>query len=317
MIKAAAKLGYQPGRRGDAPLSRASTIGFICDEISTDPWTSIGFDGVREKAWERGLTVTVAVTRGDVDMEAAALEQLASQPLFGLIFATVNTRLVHLPATLPQTPTVLLNCHVANRALPSVVPSEVAGGHAATNFLLQAGHRRIGYINGEPSMEASQQRLRGYRRALSSADLPFDPGLVRNGNWQPISGYEGARALMLLPSRPTAIFCANDLMAMGALLAAVRPAAHDRAYDLPGGETLTYRQMAERVFEGMGRRPRIVTAPEWLWALGFAIAKPLLKGATAQMGKRMAENLVFKAGPAQEDLSWAPRDFQPKFAKRN
>jgi hypothetical protein len=80
---------------------------------------------------------------------------------------------------------------------------------------------------------------------------------------------------------------------------------------------LTYRQMAERVFEGMGRRPRIVTAPEWLWALGFAIAKPLLKGATAQMGKRMAENLVFKAGPAQEDLSWAPRDFQPKFAKRN
>ena len=108
-----------------------------------------------------------------------------------------------------------------------------------------------------------------------------------------------------------------DDLAMGALLAAVRPAAHDRAYDLPGGETLTYRQMAERVFEGMGRRPRIVTAPEWLWALGFAIAKPLLKGATAQMGKRMAENLVFKAGPAQEDLSWAPRDFQPKFAKRN
>ena len=57
-IKAAAKLGYRPpGRRGDAPLSRASTIGFICDEISTDPWTSIGFDGVREKAWERGLAV--------------------------------------------------------------------------------------------------------------------------------------------------------------------------------------------------------------------------------------------------------------------
>ena len=215
VIKAAAKLGYQPGHRGDSPLSRASTIGFICDEISTDPWTAIGFDGVREKAWERGLTVTVAVTRGDVDMEAASLEQLASQPLFGLIFATVNTRLVHPPATLPQTPTVLLNCHVANRALPSVVPSEVAGGHAATNFLLQAGHRRIGYINGEPSMEASQQRLRGYRRALSTADLPFDPELVRDGNWQPISGYEGAHALMRLPSPPTAIFCANDLMAVG------------------------------------------------------------------------------------------------------
>jgi LacI family transcriptional regulator len=215
VIKAAAKLGYQLGRRGGSPPSRAATIGFVCDEISTDPWTSIGFDGVREKAWERGFTVTVAVTRGDIDMEAAALEQLASQPLLGVIYATINTRLVHPPATLPQTPTVLLNCHVANGALPSVVPSEVAGGHAATNFLLRAGHRRIGYINGEPSMEASRQRLRGYRQALTTADLPFDPELVRDGNWQPVSGYENAHALMRLPSRPSAIFCANDLMALG------------------------------------------------------------------------------------------------------
>ena len=215
VIRAAAKLGYQPGRRGGAPPSRAATIGFICDEISTDPWTSIGFDGVREKAWERGLTVTVAATRGDIDMEAAALEHLASQPLFGLIYATINTRLVHPPATPLQTPVVLLNCHVASGGLPSVVPGELAGGHAATDFLLRAGHRRIGYINGEPSMEASRQRLKGYRRALATADLPFDPELVRDGNWQPISGYEGAHALMRLPKRPSAIFCANDLMAVG------------------------------------------------------------------------------------------------------
>ena len=215
VIKAAAKLGYQPGRRGGAPPVRAATIGFICDEISTDPWTSIGFDGVREKAWERGLTVTLTATRGDVEMEAAAIEQMAAQPLLGLIYATINTRLVHLPAMTPQTPVVLLNCHDANGALPSVVPAELAGGHAATNFLLRAGHRRIGYINGEPSMEASRQRLKGYRRALATADMPFDPELVRDGNWQPISGYEGAHALMRLPSRPSAIFCANDLMAVG------------------------------------------------------------------------------------------------------
>jgi len=66
-----------------------------------------------------------------------------------------------------------------------------------------------------PGMEASRQRLKGYRRALATADLPFDPDLVRDGNWQPISGYEGAHALMRLPSRPTAIFCGNDLMAVG------------------------------------------------------------------------------------------------------
>ncbi len=216
VLKAAAKLGYQRGRRrGASVASQAMSIGFVCDEISTDPWTSIGFDGVRERAWERGFTVIAMTTSGDADMENAALEQLASQPLSGLIYATINTRLVHPPAKLPPIPTVLLNCHAVGGALPSVVPGEVSGGHSATDFLLRAGHRRIGYINGEPSMEASRHRLRGYRHALATADLPFDPDLVREGNWQPLSGYEGAHELMRLASPPTAIFCANDLMAVG------------------------------------------------------------------------------------------------------
>jgi LacI family transcriptional regulator len=81
--------------------------------------------------------------------------------------------------------------------------------------LICASHRRIGYINGEASMEASRQRFRGYRQALATADLPFDLDLVREGNWQPLSGYEGARELMTLKRPPTAIFCANDLMAVG------------------------------------------------------------------------------------------------------
>ncbi|HZZ25386.1 MAG TPA: LacI family DNA-binding transcriptional regulator [Roseiarcus sp.] len=216
VMKAAAKLNYQPVRRGGAPGSAAgASIGFICDEISTDPWTAIGLDGVREKAWERGLTVMVMATRGDADMESAALAQLTAQPLVGLIYATINTRLVDTPVTPPTLPTVLLNCHVANGALASVVPGEAAGGHAATDVLICAGHRRIGYINGEASMEASRQRFRGYRQALATADLPFDPDLVREGNWQPLSGYEAARALMNRERAPTAIFCANDLMAVG------------------------------------------------------------------------------------------------------
>ena len=216
VIKAAAKLGYQTVRRGGATNSfRATTIGFVCDEISTDPWTSIGFDAVREKAWARGFTVTVMATRGDADMERAALAQLAAQPLAGLIYATINTRSVRAPQAPPRIPIVLLNCHAPGGAIPSVVPGEIAGGHAATDFLLRAGHRRIGYINGEPSMEASRHRLRGYRQALATADLPFDPEFVRQGNWQPISGYESAHELMRLPAPPTAIFCANDLMAVG------------------------------------------------------------------------------------------------------
>ena len=216
VMKAAARLGYQPVRRGGAPApSSPTSIGFVCDEISTDPWTAIGLDGAREKAWETGLTITVMATRGDADMEEAALAELASHRLIGLIYATINTRLIEPPEALMRLPTVLLNCHAANGALTSVVPGEVAGGHTATDVLIRAGHRRIGYINGEASMEAARHRLRGHRQALATADLPFDPDLVREGNWQPMSGYEATRELMNLPAPPSAIFCANDLMAVG------------------------------------------------------------------------------------------------------
>ena len=104
-----------------------------------------------------------------------------------------------------------------------------------------------------------------------------------------------------------------DDLAGAAIAAAASPAAHNKAYDLPGGETLTYRKMAERVFEGLGRRPAIVPVPEPLWALAFALARPLLPGATAQMGARMSEDLAFDGAPAAKDFGWKPRGFRPNF----
>ncbi len=80
-----------------------------------------------------------------------------------------------------------------------------------------AGHRRIGYINGEPWQDAARDRLKGYRTALATADLPFAPELVREGDWSSGLGFEQTLSLMREPNPPTAIFCANDLMAIGAI----------------------------------------------------------------------------------------------------
>lgn len=217
VLEAAAALGYRLVKRDSArrnPQS-ATAIGFMVDEMATDPWCAIALDGVREKAWEHGLTVSVAVTRGDREMEEAAQELFAKQPLLGLIYGTIQTRRVTAPPVLPRVPTVLLNCYVADHSLPSITPSEVQGGRTATECLIQAGHRRIGLIQGESWMDAMRDRLRGYRQALSSHDIPFDPVLVRPGNWEPSAGFEETLNLMRLADPPTAIFCANDLMAVG------------------------------------------------------------------------------------------------------
>lgn len=104
---------------------------------------------------------------------------------------------------------------------------------------------------------------------------------------------------------------ADDLAAL-ALAAMSRPATN-RAYAVPGGETLTYRAMVERIFEGLGRRPMILPLPAPLVRLGYTLAKPFLPGSTGQMVERIAEDLVFDATDAQRDLGWAPRDFHPRF----
>jgi len=104
-----------------------------------------------------------------------------------------------------------------------------------------------------------------------------------------------------------------DDLAAGAILAASAAIAEDCAYDLVGGETLTYRAMAERVFEGLGRRPRIVSLPPALFALALRLAAPFLPGATSAMGDRMAKDLTFDDAAARRDFGWSPRDFHPRF----
>lgn len=94
---------------------------------------------------------------------------------------------------------------------------ELAGGHVATEYLIAAGHRRIGFVNGEPWMEASKDRLKGHRRALATADLPFDPSLVCDGDWMSGTGFDAALSLMACARPPTAIFWANNLMTVGVL----------------------------------------------------------------------------------------------------
>jgi len=103
-----------------------------------------------------------------------------------------------------------------------------------------------------------------------------------------------------------------DDLAVLALEAMKRPAA-DRAYDVPGAETLTYRVMVERIFEGLGRRPRIVSLPLPMVRFGYGLVRPWLPGSTVQMLERVGEDLVFDPTPVQRDFGWRPRGFRPRF----
>jgi LacI family transcriptional regulator len=231
VIRGAEQLGYKMMSSRAAPNGRIRQIGVIFDRIATSPEAVVSIDGASETAWATGHVVTVAQTLNDPEMEPNTISALLRNGVDAIVYATIMTRKVTIPQPLyaAQVPVVLLNCYSEDRAFPSVLPGETAGGHRATDALLRAGHRRIAHITGEMWMDAARDRLRGYRQALATADIPYDPNLVREGNWQTSAGYEHTHALMEMVSPPTAIFCSNDRMAVGCY-----EALKERRLEIPG-----------------------------------------------------------------------------------
>lgn len=118
-----------------------------------------------------------------------------------------------------------------NHALTSsVFMDDAQAADDMTTYLINQGHRRIGFIKGHPNHMASDDRLFGYRRALDRAGIAYEPALVCEGEFDFDSGVRGAAVLLAQPDRPTAIFASNDDMAAGVLAV-----AHDSGIAVPGG----------------------------------------------------------------------------------
>lgn len=232
VFEAARRLGYavpvMPAVA--APMARGRRIGFIADQLATSPEAMVAIDGLTQAARGLGDIVLVGQSQNDPELEAELIRTFLEQGVSALVYMTIFTREVTLPEALLglDVPVYLLNCYTASQTYPAVVPSEIAGGQRSTRHLIESGHRRIATITGEIWMEAAQDRLKGYRRALATADIPFDPALVAEGDWSASSGYEATRQLLTLAEPPTAIFCQNDRTAIGCY-----EALKEAGYDIP------------------------------------------------------------------------------------
>lgn len=216
VLDAVAELGYRPRSAGRPPKSLVQrVIGVMMDEIATSPFAAISIEGVQEEARKNDTIVEFVMTGGDTDYEAAVLRKWAADGVHGVVYGSILTRKAVLPSALNRHRAVLMNCYDEDGRFASIVPAERRGGEAATSALLREGHRRIAFITGESWMDASRQREEGFMRAMQTAGVDIDPALVVEGNFLPSGGRAGTLALMRGPTRPDAIFCANDLMAVG------------------------------------------------------------------------------------------------------
>ncbi len=217
VLTKAQELGYSTLNRNPG---RRPVIGMLINDVISSPHVAGLIDGVTDAANELGFLVAMIPTRGGEEVEEAAISHLLNLPAAGVIYARLITQKVRVPDRLRQLPLMLLNCYEDTSRLPSVVPADLAAGLTATLALLDAGHRRIGFIAGEDIVEASRDRLKGYKRALAMRDRPYDPKLVVKSSWSIAGGYLALGRMLALEQPPTAVFCFCDRAAVGAYTAA-------------------------------------------------------------------------------------------------
>jgi DNA-binding LacI/PurR family transcriptional regulator len=118
-----------------------------------------------------------------------------------------------------RVPIVLINNQHPGQFVHSVTIDNLNAGRVAARHLVQLGHKRIGYIGNRFGLQADTERFAGYRQILEAADIGFQPEFVAHGDGKPEGGMSAMERLLALPEPPTAVFCYNDMEAIGALRA--------------------------------------------------------------------------------------------------
>lgn len=230
--EAAKTLGYGPNRMARAlRTNRSGLIGLLSEEIATTPHAGRIILGAQDAAREHDLTLVIinAEREGSDDSHRDDVQTLIDRQVEAVLYATMYHRQVSLPPNLQGVPAVLIDSTDRAGIVPSVVPDEVGGAVAAVSHLVEAGHTRIGFLNNDDDVPATHERLVGFRQVLTRHDIPIDESLILEAPSETLPGYAVAREILARPDRPTALFCYNDRMAMGAYRAAT-----ELGLDIPG-----------------------------------------------------------------------------------
>lgn len=218
------EMGYSPDAQARSlVMGRTKTVGVVVTTI-TDLFIAEIVQAIEQTAYDHDYTVILATSNGEPEREIAAVEMLRSKRVDGVIVTSSRVGAlyqVHLDRL--GVPVVLINSH-REQSGPytfSVNVDNQHGGCLATEHLIQLGHRRIAYISGPEGNSDDLARLAGYREALHLAGIAFDPALVLPGTGRAGGGERAWPALQALANPPTAVFCYNDMTAIG-LLRAVR-----------------------------------------------------------------------------------------------
>lgn len=279
VLKAAESLGYVANRQAQGLAGgRSRVVGLLVRGLSTAYMGEI-ISGVDEELMTLGYDLMLQTTHRVAEVKGLAsvdsvekklAETFASQLAEGLIVVLPHHPESYMGILCQRSfPCVLVDHQGIGIDTLSVGATNFEGALTATEYLINLGHRRIGFITGTMTMGCATERLRGYERALKQHGLRLDPRLVAEGDFQQQQGYACAHHLLSLKARPTAIFASNDVMAFGAM-----EAARDLGLRIPDDVSIVG---FDDVPQAESVHPPLTTVRQPLREMGRAAARLLVK----------------------------------------
>ncbi|HWJ21971.1 MAG TPA: LacI family DNA-binding transcriptional regulator [Gemmatimonadaceae bacterium] len=219
VAEVAARLGYSPhGAARSLITSETNTIGVLLPDLYGEFFSEV-IRGIDQTAQRHGYHLLISSSHDEEREIDAALRSMRGR-VDGLIVMAPRLGAREAVANLADDfPLVLLNCAVDDAPFDAITVGNFDGARAMVRHLVALGHRRVAIITGAERNYDAAERRRGYRDALREAGIKPHAAWEARGDFGEESGYRAAQQLLAARPRPTAIFAANDAMAIGALSA--------------------------------------------------------------------------------------------------
>jgi DNA-binding LacI/PurR family transcriptional regulator len=220
--RAIKKLGYRPNElaRG-LRLQKTHSIAIVVPDLSNNFYIEM-VRGAKDYSTSASYTLLIGDSRENWEEERNYLDSFHRRRVDGIVrVPVIDAPAGKMKSVLGNLPVVCADRYppVRDSYVGRVGVDNHRAAESATRYLLSLGHRRIGIITGDASSVTSVDRLRGFMQALRSAGIRQDPSMIHRGHNDMESGHLHTRQLLTRAGRPTAIFCTNNLMALGALAA--------------------------------------------------------------------------------------------------
>jgi LacI family transcriptional regulator len=218
VMKAAEDLNYHPSLRAKGlRQKRSNTIGLLIPNLLNAYYTALA-DAISQLITTSGYQLLLSSTRDDPILEQATLRQMIGHDVDGLLWVPTVGDKKTVDVLLNQNiPCVSIIRRVDGDRLDTILFEDFAGSYAAVQYLLQLGHKRIGFIGGDISYNSNNNRWLGYRKAMEDAGVALDPTLVKIGTVRDAWGSIATGELLGMPDPPTATFAASNAIMPGVM----------------------------------------------------------------------------------------------------